>query len=165
MASKFVRYKENDIILQENEPHREMYKIIHGHVELYAGYGTPLETVIGILRRGSCFGEFGLLLQRPALYTAIAYDEVTLLKITEEDLGDFIRDNHKNIIDIMRNMAGSMVTMRLQIDLLLQELQQGKSTSDENALQERIREARQIMRAYAVTGVFRNQASDGQSDP
>ena len=160
MASKFVSYKEGDIILREGELNEEMYKVIRGHVELYAGFGTPLENILGILRTGSCFGEFGLLLKKPAIYTVLAHDEVTLLKITEEDLGDFIRDNHKNIIDIMRNMANSMMSMRFQIDLLLKEVETGKKPGDV-ALQERMRQARKVMRAYAVTGVFQNDFNQG----
>ena len=155
MASKFVRYKAGDIILKEGEQSSEMYKHIQGHVELYAGFETPLESILGVLRTGSCFGEFGLLLKKPAIYTAMAYDEVTLLRITEEDLGDFIHDNHKNIIDIMRNMANSMMSMRFQIDLLLKEIDGGKKP-EEDAIQERMHQARQLMRAYAVTGVFQN---------
>ena len=155
MASKFVRYKAGDIILKEGAKSSEMYKIIQGHVELYAGFETTLESILGVLRTGACFGEFGLLLKKPAIYTVIAFDEVTLLKITEADLRDFIRDNHKNIIDIMRNMATSMMNMRFQIDLLLKEIDGGKKP-EEDAIQERMHQARQLMRAYAVTGVFHN---------
>ena len=37
----------------------------------------------------------------------------------------FVRDNYTNILDIMRNMAKTMATMRLQIDMLLKEIESG----------------------------------------
>ena len=134
----------------------DMFKIIKGHVEIYVGYGTPHESIIGILSEHSCFGEFGLLLKKPAIYTAIAYDDVLLLRIAEDDLEGFINDNHKNIIDIMRTLAENMMTMRFQIDLLLNEIENGKKfESNDEELKDKIRQARHTMLQYALTGTFR----------
>ena len=49
------------------------------------------------------------------------------MRITEGEMGDFVQENHKNIIDIMRNMANIMMTMSTQINLLLQEIEDGKN--------------------------------------
>lgn len=113
-------------ILEEGEVNLDMYKILEGHAELYIGYGTPQETLIGILGPQSCFGEFGLLLQKPSLYTVIAYSEVHLIRITEGEMGDFVQANHHSIIQIMRNMANTMLIMRKQIDMLLNDIENGK---------------------------------------
>lgn len=148
-GSKMVKFPQDSVILREGEVNTEMFKIIKGHAEVYVGYGTEMESLIGIIGEQSCFGEFGLLLKKPEIYTVIAYSDILALRITESDLEDFIRENHKNIIDIMRNMAGSMMTMRFQIDLLIKELSSGK-TMKEDEIKDAIRRARQTMRQYAM---------------
>ena len=148
-SSKMQTFSRESVILREGEVSEVMYKVIKGHVELYVGYGTEKETLLGIIGEQSWFGEFGLLLRKPAIYTVIAYDDILVLKITEDVLGDFIRDNHKSVIDIMRNMANGMLTMRYQIDLLLEELDHGNKVSDE-VLKEKMRQTRQVFRQYAV---------------
>ena len=142
---KIVRFEKERVILREGDMSSDMYKIIKGHAELYTGYGTEREVLLGIIGPQSCFGEFGLLLHKPAIYTVIAYSDVLLMRITEGEIGDFVQQNHKNIIDIMRNMAGTMMTMKLQIELLMNDLQNGKKP-DETA----VRELRKTMGNYAI---------------
>ena len=124
--SRIFKVPKGSLILQEGEVNLDMYKILSGHAEVYAGYQTPQETLIRILGPGECFGEYGLLLQKPAIYTVIAYSEVTLFRIVEGELGDFVQQNHKNIIDIMKNMAKTMMTKRCQMDLLINDLEHEK---------------------------------------
>ena len=124
--SRIFKVPKGTLILQESEVNLDMYKILAGHAEVYAGYQTPQETLIRILGPGECFGEYGLLLQKPAIYTVVAYSEVTLFRIVEGELGDFVQQNHKNIIDIMKNMAKTMMTMRCQMDLLINDLEHEK---------------------------------------
>ena len=126
------------VILQEGEINLDMYKIVKGNVELYVGYGTPNETLIGILGPQECFGEFGLLLQKPAIYTVVAYSEVLLVRITEGEIGDFVQQNHKNIIDIMRNMASVMLTMSTHIKMLLLEIEEGNKPDPEEIYELRL---------------------------
>lgn len=124
--SRIFKVPKGMLILQEGEVNLDMYKILAGHAEVYAGYQTPQETLIRILGPGECFGEYGLLLQKPAIYTVVAYSEATLFRIVEGELGDFVQQNHKNIIDIMKNMAKTMMTMRCQMDLLINDLEHKK---------------------------------------
>ncbi len=155
---KMVMFPENSMIIREGEINRDMFKMIQGHAEVYVGYGTQQETLIGIIGKQTCFGEFGLLLHKPSIYTIVAYSDVYVLRITEEDLGDFIRENHKNIIDIMRNMADTMMTMRFQIDQLLKEIEAGKKP-DENSLLK----ARRAMRAYGMYRSIQEAAQELKS--
>ncbi|MCR5684889.1 MAG: cyclic nucleotide-binding domain-containing protein [Lachnospiraceae bacterium] len=134
-------------VLKEGEMKSEMYKIIKGHVEVYIGYGTDKETLIGILGPQDCFGEFGILLHEPSAYTVIAYSDIMLLRITEGEIGDFVQQNHKNIIQIMQNMARTIMTMRLQIDMLLNDMEHGIKP-DEKA----VHEIEKTMKGYSVYG-------------
>ncbi len=121
-----MEIKEGTEILMEGEVNLDMYKILTGHAEIYIGYGTEKETLIGIIGPQACFGEFGLLLSKPALYTVIAYSDMTIFRITEGEMGDFVQNNHRNIINIMRNMAQTMLIMRAQIDMLLDDIDNGR---------------------------------------
>ncbi|MBP3203860.1 MAG: cyclic nucleotide-binding domain-containing protein [Lachnospiraceae bacterium] len=147
---KLLRFPPETLILREGEMNTNMYKILKGHVEMYSGYGTEYEGVIGIIGEQACFGELGLLLGKPSIYTCISYSEVLLMRITESDINTFVKENPQNIVNIMRHMANGMVTMRLQIDLLTQELEHMKKDTDKEAFQEKIREARRVMRQYAI---------------
>lgn len=139
--ARILKFSAESVILKEGEINLDMYKIIKGNAEVYVGYGTKHETLIGIIGPQACFGEFGLLLHKPAIYTIIAYSELLVLRITEGEMGNFVQENHKNIIDIMRNMANIMMTMSLQINMLLKEIEEGKEPDLEEikALQKTIR--------------------------
>ncbi len=109
-------------ILSEGETNLDMYKIMSGHVEMYTGYGTENEVLIGMLGPGACFGEFGLLTGKPAIYTIITYDTTRILRITEELMSDFMMNNQDSVLQIMRNMANNMLRMQHQITQLGEEL-------------------------------------------
>ena len=123
---RVFRFPTDSVILQEGEVNLDMYKIIKGNAEVYVGYGTKQETIIRIIGPQSCFGEYSLLLHKPAIYTVKAYSEVFAMRVTEGEIGDFVQENHKNIIDIMRNIANTMMTMSLQINQLVKEIEEGK---------------------------------------
>ena len=145
--SRIVRFPEETAILLEGEYSQDMFKILKGHVELYTGYKTKQEVLLGVIGPQAVFGEFGLLLHKPAIYTAVAFSEVFALRIAEAEMEDFVRENHKNIMDIMRNMANSMLIMQAQINMLSEEIETGKQP-DINLL----RQANRNIRGYAVYG-------------
>lgn len=121
------------MILREGEINFDMYKIVSGHVEMYTGYGTDSEVLIGILGAGTCFGEFGILTGKPAIYTIITYSKTKLLRVTEALMGTFIQENPEDAIQIMRNMANNMSTMQHQIVQLSTELVEQSEYKEEIA--------------------------------
>lgn len=143
--AKIIKFSRDSIIIREGEANPDMYKIVQGNVELYTGYGTDKELLLGIIGPQSCFGEFGMLLQVPSIYTAIAYSDVYAMKVTAGDMGDFVRENHKNIIDIMKNMAHTMMIMQKQINLMSGELIKGGNVNPEF-----IKQTQRNLRGYAV---------------
>ncbi|SFI22649.1 Cyclic nucleotide-binding domain-containing protein [Pseudobutyrivibrio sp. OR37] len=120
--NKIYEIPADTMILKEGEINLDMYKIVSGHVEMYTGYGTPNEVLIGVLGPGTCFGEFGILTGQPAIYTIIAFSKTRILRITEGLMGDFIQENKEDILHIMRNMATNMTRMQHQINQLSKEL-------------------------------------------
>ena len=107
---RMVRFEQDAVILREGEQSREMYRIVKGNAEVYVGYGTDKETIIGIIGPQSCFGELGLLCGEPSIYTVVAYSDLYAMRITEEALEDFVETNRHTIVEIMRNMAETMVS-------------------------------------------------------
>ena len=130
--TKILKYEAESIIIREGDLCPEMFKILMGNVEVYVGYGTKQETLVYILGAQDCFGEMGLLLHKPSIYTVVAYSEVCLLRITEGEMGDFVQTNHRNIIEIMRNMANTISVMRMQVDLLVKEIESGSKPAGES---------------------------------
>jgi len=122
-VQRMQRFEEDEIILLENSADRSMYKIIKGKVILYSGYRTDEEVVLGVVKDGACFGEFGLLLGAAPIYTAVAYTEVVAMRITEDVLDDFVQHNRQYVIDIMKNMAGSILMMKYHVDMLSNDLE------------------------------------------
>ena len=122
--NKIYEIPPDTMILREGEINLDMYKIVSGHVEMYTGYGTPNEVLIGLLGPGTCFGEFGILTGQPAIYTIITYSKTQILRVTEGLMGDFIQENKDDILQIMRNMATNMTRMQHQINQLSRELEE-----------------------------------------
>ena len=119
-----------EVVLNEGEESNVMYKILSGNAEVYLGYGTENESLLGLLGKGSCFGEFGLLLHEKSPYTVIAYSDLVLYKVSEDKVGEFIRENHVNILNMMRSMAKTMLLMQSHITQLTQELDQRNKVND-----------------------------------
>ena len=131
--NKIYEIPPDTMILREGEINLDMYKIVSGHVEMYTGYGTPNEVLIGLLGPGTCFGEFGILTGQPAIYTIITYSKTKILRVTEGLMGDFIQENKDDILQIMRNMATNMTRMQHQINQLSRELEEVTENRTETA--------------------------------
>lgn len=118
---KVTTVPEGLVILKEGEINMDMYKIVKGHVELYRGYQTNNETLLGILKKGAYFGEVGLLTRKPSIYTVVAYDEVSIVRIPVTDMQMYIKEHPDDVLEIMRNMADTMYNLKFDIDILSKE--------------------------------------------
>ncbi len=118
-----MKIPEGTVILKENEVNMDMYKIVQGSVEVYSGYGTDREAILGILSKDSYFGEIGLLAQKPAVYTVIAYSDVLVQRITMTEIDDYILHNHHDIVAIMQHMAESFYNMKYSMDMAVEDLE------------------------------------------
>lgn len=126
---------ENAVIVWEGEECKNMYKLVSGKAAVYFHYGKENEFLVGILSEGKCFNEVGFLTGEKSPYTIVAFTEVLLLQITQENLQAFIKNNPRNVIDIMKSMSKSIIAMKKHVDLLNEEVM--KSAADENVNVER----------------------------
>lgn len=115
-------YNEDDIIVKQGDTNRCLYKVVSGSVALYLNYGTDYEYLIGVLSFPECFGEMTVLSARPCPYTVVAFNDVQILCIPQENFDKFIESDYKNAIIIMRTMAKSIVMMNMNMSLLLEEM-------------------------------------------
>ena len=118
-----MKIPEGTIILQEGEVNMDMYKLIQGSVEVYCGYGTENESILGILSKGSYFGEIGLLAQKPAVYTVVAYSDILVNRITMSEIDEYIKTNHHDILEIMKHMANTMYNMQYSMNLAFDDME------------------------------------------
>ncbi len=111
------------VVIKEGEEHTDMYKILSGNVELYSGYGTEQEAILGIKSKDDYFGTMGLFSGgKPAIYTVVAYSDLLVMEITNADLEDFIINNHVDVLKILRNMADSMYNLKFAMNLYVDDL-------------------------------------------
>lgn len=117
-----VQFLEDDVILQQGSMKREMYKIISGKAAVYLNYGMQDEYLIGILSEQRCFGEMALLCAKPSTYTVVALSDGLLLRITEDSFDNFIKHNTYNVISIMRNLANTIDTLSMNLNMLNEDM-------------------------------------------
>ncbi len=121
-TSRMQKFPEDSIILREGELRDDMYKIVSGKAAVYLNYGKENEYLLGILGEQQCFGELGLLCRQPSMYTVVAVYDVLIMRINLDEFGDFLKNNNKNAIDIIRNLSWCMVNLKGNLDLVLEEL-------------------------------------------
>lgn len=141
-------FHDDDIILQEGKVYHEMFKIVSGSVAVYARYGEKDEHLLGIYSKPRCFGEINVFTEQPSIHTVVAYDEVLLMRIKKDSLEEFIRNNPKNAIDMMRNMVQTFGLMQKNIDLLLDDIYEKQDVN-----QKRTAELKRKIRQYSMCGL------------
>mgnify|MGYP001093223820 CR=1 FL=1 len=146
--AKMQKFHADDIIIKEGGRYDEMYKIVSGSVAVYIRYGEKEEHLIGIYSKSKCFGETNVLSGQPSIYTAVAYDEVLLMRITKESLEEFIRNNPRNAIDIMQNMVHTNMLMQKNIDLLLDDLYEKQDLN-----KKRTEDMKEKIKRYSMGGL------------
>lgn len=114
----------DDMILKEGEVSDSMFKILSGSVAVFNRYGEKDEHLIGIYSKGRCFGELNVFSDLPCIYTAVAYNDVLVMRVTGDSLEEFIATNARNVIDIMQNMAHTVRMMQKNIEFLIDDFSQ-----------------------------------------
>ena len=99
-----------------------MYKIVSGRAICYLNYGTDNEYVLGSLKEGKTFGEYSLLTGKPGIYTVTAYTDMLLMRIERGEFTKFLEVNARNSVEIMQNMASMMNVMKVNIDMMNDDL-------------------------------------------
>jgi CRP-like cAMP-binding protein len=113
------RYKDGDIIFEENVFGSKMYILINGNVTISKRIGKKngiaKETELAVLNPGECFGEMGLIDQRRRSAKATAKGNSLLFSITDEMLTQIsgTRQYFSIAYKLYRNFA-KMLAIRLR---------------------------------------------------
>ena len=99
-------YNKGDIIFRQGDAGESMFDIRGGRVGIYLDYGTEQQKLLTELGSGSFFGEIGMIDHVPRSATAVALkDKTALLEITEDTLGELLRENSEKVFAIVRQLA------------------------------------------------------------
>ncbi len=149
-SSKIRIYSENEVILREGISNKEMFKIVSGTVAVYFDYGKETEYLVGLLSEGRCFCDIGLLTGKPSPFTVVAFNDLMLLGIEAEDFRDFITEEPDKAIDIMKSLAGTVVTMSANVNMLKDEMLE---TIDDQSKVRKENELNKSILKYRVSGL------------
>ena len=146
-------FGENDVMLREGDTCGEMFKILSGNAALYLRYGEENEYLIGVLSEGKCFGEVSLLAGKPSPYTVVALGDVMAMRVTAEQFEGFVRDNTRNAVDIMKNMASRIVMLNMNLNLLANELSELEKSSEKTPTALNYTDITEKIRMYRIAGI------------
>jgi eukaryotic-like serine/threonine-protein kinase len=76
-ASEWKNFKKGEVILSEGEKEASFYIIAKGGVEV-----VKLDTVIGVMKQGDCFGEIAFITRQPRAATILARTDVSLMSVS-----------------------------------------------------------------------------------
>ena len=115
-------------ILKEGEVNPELYKLISGNCEVYTGYGTERESILGILSKGAYFGEIGFFSGKPSIYTVVAYTDVMLERIETTEFQKYVTEHYEDMLALMKNMTESMYNLRFNMELMAKDSEREKTS-------------------------------------
>ncbi len=101
------QYKPGDIIFKEGDVGDAMYLIRSGQVLVFKGeVSSPI--VLGYRGVGEIIGEMALLDDRPRSATVVATEELSLLKIGQEDFQRWLGDNPSLRVSLMKALSARL---------------------------------------------------------
>lgn len=112
----------DEIIVNQGEKNRTLYKVTIGKVASYLNYGKPDELLIGVISAPACFGELSVLLGHPSPYTYVAMGDTAVLCVPEDKFESFVEANPRNAEQIMQNMSRHQSMLNLNMSMLADEL-------------------------------------------
>ncbi len=107
LSNLFVekRYKEGEIIFEEDSIGDSMMIIISGQVRVSQTPDPDTEEALIVLKKGDLFGEMAVLEALPRSATTIAHSDVVILEINRIYFMKFIELDHKSGVRILLKLA------------------------------------------------------------
>lgn len=108
--SEILTYQKGDIIFEEGALQNWFYLIAWGHVDLYADYQGE-RRLLTTLGEESFFGEMGMIESNPRSATAVAADDVRLIRISEDNFEQFFTENPLKVHMLLQSVSGRIRTL------------------------------------------------------
>ncbi|MBQ6134547.1 MAG: cyclic nucleotide-binding domain-containing protein [Lachnospiraceae bacterium] len=94
------------IIFSEGSVGTVMYLILKGKVDFFLGFRGKQKLLVGSAEEGDIFGEMAVLEGEERSATAVASTDVKLNPVTKDELSDFLKENPKYAVRILKNLSG-----------------------------------------------------------
>ncbi len=137
------RFEHDRIIVRQGQQISRMYFILQGNVGLYENYMQNCEQKLDTLQSGQFIGVRSLFLDAPQQTTAVAENEVLLLKIDRENVFEFIQSQPETGFILIKNLCLRLNKAELQnerfdrqLRVLNAALQRDKAKPEQPALAE-----------------------------
>ncbi|PJZ48839.1 Crp/Fnr family transcriptional regulator [Leptospira saintgironsiae] len=102
-----LRFKESDVIFDENEPADQMYLILTGKVGIHKKVKEAFKLLIE-LKEGDMFGEMALVDRKPRSARAIAKTDVLLFAITESVFYNLVQTNPSFSLKMVKMLSSRL---------------------------------------------------------
>lgn len=100
-AFETVRHRQGEAIFHFGDPGDSLYIVQSGRVELSVTDHSGQKIVLKTAGPGELFGELSLLDQGPRTASAAALEDCEFLRLTREDLFDFLRRKPEAALDLL----------------------------------------------------------------
>ncbi len=122
MGARLETYNEDEIIIREGELSERMFLVLEGSVALYMNYGTPSESVLGVIGKNKVFGEMGLFAKEKSIYTAVAFTDVKAAWFDERTIAYFFKAYPENTMNIVKSMGRSYKILKENLTMAMDEI-------------------------------------------
>jgi membrane protein len=106
-----VRHGRGSVIFNEGDPGNRMFSVLTGSVAIRKG-----EQEIAVIQAGKCFGGMSFLLSSPRLAMAVALEDVEVVVISSENIGNLMNEYPDVVLEIFREMAERIREINNTID-------------------------------------------------
>ena len=115
--AEFLQYDAGEGIVEEGEVSDSFFFLLNGEARVLVGGGKPEPIEVGILQHPDCFGEMGLLLDKPRSATVTARSAIALLKFNAQLFSYFMQKIPEFGLSISRHLATRLALTSHQLPL------------------------------------------------
>jgi CRP-like cAMP-binding protein len=103
-AMRDEAYVRGEVIVREGEPGHELYLLLEGEVEVWAGFGGPAPKLLNRLAAVSYFGEMAVLDDETRTATIVVTKDARVASLAGERLKDLIFSMPEIAFEIFREI-------------------------------------------------------------
>ena len=111
MSLEVKTFKNGDVIINEGDIGKSMYRIVEGTADVIADYGKKEPFRLAVLGEGDYIGEMAVFEDYPRSATVVARDGVKALEIPKDKLNEFFSEDPNVILELIDHLANKIRTM------------------------------------------------------
>jgi CRP-like cAMP-binding protein len=119
-TSEMINFQNGEILFKAGEPGDCAYVIMEGEVEILSAVDD--DSVVAVLQINQIFGELALLNDEPRSATLRAKGDLKVMKISESQFMELIRENPGLALNILRQLGQKLADSHQQVEQLREQL-------------------------------------------